>query len=231
MNTLVLKFKDRVIKEYELKENRINIGRDQVNNIVVDNIGISRNHAKIELQGGKYVLTDLNSTNGTFVNKKRIKQITLRNNDEIIIGKHVIVFQSENHPQEQVQAGDFESTVILNTEQQRQLLAKQLNKPKQTHSDKIAKLIVTDSESRKEYNLTKEITVIGKSPSSDVVIKGFMVPQMTATIKKEGNLYYITGYGGWIKVSVNGRIAGRNWKLYSNDIIKVRNVEIIFQYS
>lgn len=231
MNTLLLKFKDRVIKEYTLEENRINIGRDPVNNIVVDNIGISRNHAKIELQGGKYVLTDLNSTNGTFLNKKRIKQITLKNNDEIIIGKHVIVFKSDDHPQEQVQVGDFESTVILNTEQQRELLAKQLKKSAHTLPDKIAKLIVTDSENRKEYKLTKEITVIGKSPTSDVVIKGFMVPQMTATIKKEGDSYYITGYGGWISVSVNGRIAGKNWKLYSNDIIKVRNVEIIFQHS
>ncbi len=47
MTKLILKFKDRVIKEFEVAEDPINIGRDQVNDIVIDNIGISRNHAKI----------------------------------------------------------------------------------------------------------------------------------------------------------------------------------------
>lgn len=231
MTKLILKFKDRVIKEFEVAEDPINIGRDQVNDIVIDNIGISRNHAKIELQGKKYVLTDLNSTNGTFVNKKKIKQTILKDKDEIIIGKHMIFFISEeDQPKEKSNFENFESTVILNTAQQRELLAKQQKKSR-TFSDKHAKLIVIDSSKRKEYKLTKEVTVIGKSPTSDVEIKGFLVPQMAATIKKEGNSYYITGYGGWINVNVNGKVAGKSWKLYPNDIIKIRKVEIIFQQS
>ncbi len=142
----------------------------------------------------------------------------------------IFFISEEDQPKEKSNFENFESTVILNTAQQRELLAKQQKKSR-TFSDKHAKLIVIDSSKRKEYKLTKEVTVIGKSPTSDVEIKGFLVPQMAATIKKEGDSYYITGYGGWINVNVNGKVAGKSWKLYPNDIIKIRKVEIIFQQS
>ena len=74
------------------------------------------------------------------------------------------------------------------------------------------------------------MTVIGKSHTSDVVLNGLLIPQMVATIKKEGKSFYISGYGGWIQVNVNGRILGKKWKLYPNDTIEVRKVKIIFEY-
>ena len=71
MDKLILKFKDRIIKEFEATEDLIRIGRDADNEIVIDNAAISRHHVKIERTGGRYTVSDLNSTNGTFLNKKK----------------------------------------------------------------------------------------------------------------------------------------------------------------
>lgn len=231
MYKLILKFKDKVIKEFPLMDNEVTIGRDAENEIAIDNSAISRHHAKIELVGGKYFVSDLGSTNGTFLNEKRIKQeLKLKSGDEIIVGKHTIVFVSEAEEKEKtVGMVDLGGTVILDTAQQKELLGKQLQSAKATHKEKSARLLIIQSDEQREYKLTKETTVIGKSSVSDVVLKGFFVPQIAARIKKEGKTYYISGYGGWINVTVNDRIVGDNWKLYPNDIIQIRRIKIIFK--
>jgi len=230
MDKLILKFGDRVIKEYLITKNLIKIGREPDNDIVVDSAGLSRHHAKIEEIGEDYVLSDLGSTNGTFVNKKKITQVTLQHADKIIVGKHLIIFQSEQEEEETApKTANFESTMVLNTQQQKELFALQAKKSGQEHAEKNAKLIVIQSDTRKEYKLTKDETVMGKSPNSDVKLEGFLVPQLAAKIKKEGDTYLINPYGGWVSIFVNGKQIGRNWKLYNNDIIKVRNIEIIFK--
>ena len=230
MDKLILKFKDNVIKEYPIAGDRIKIGREEDNDIVIDNAAVSRHHAKIERAGGGYVVSDLNSTNGTFVNENRITQgVKLQDGDIIIVGKHTITLESEFKVEAQP-AADFGGTMILDTKQQHELLGKQMKAAVTPVEEKQAKLIVIQSGERKEYKITKDVTVIGKSRTSDVVLEGFLVPQMAATIKKEGKSFYITGYGGWIRVNVNGRIAGKNWKLYPNDTIEVRKVKIIFEY-
>lgn len=231
MDKLILRFKDRVIKEYPITGNQIKIGRGADNDIIIDNSAISRHHAEIDVEDGHYIISDLNSTNGTFVNEKRIKErLKLMDGDKIIVGKHTIVFESENKMEGKADIADFAGTVILNTAQQRELLAKEQKSSGSTSIEKTAKLIIVQSGEQREHKLNKDVTVIGKSPASDVVLRGFLIPQTAVTIKREGGSYYITGYGGWIKVNVNGRIVGKNWKLYPNDTIEIRNVKIIFQY-
>lgn len=71
---------------YNLKPTQITIGRANTNTIVVADQTVSSNHAQFNFEGGQYVLTDLNSTNGTFVNGKRITKQALRNGDLIRMG-------------------------------------------------------------------------------------------------------------------------------------------------
>jgi|TARA_B100002003_G_C14032543_1_gene497691 pSer/pThr/pTyr-binding forkhead associated (FHA) protein len=230
MDKLVLKFKDKVIKECPITGDQIKIGRDEDNDIVIDNAAVSRHHAKIKRAGDGYVVEDLGSTNGTFVNENRItQQEKLQDGDIVIVGKHSILLESEFKVETQAGA-DFGGTMILDTKQQHELLNKQRKATVTPVEEKQAKLIVVQSGERKEYKITKDVTVIGKSHTSDVVLNGLLIPQMVATIKKEGKSFYISGYGGWIQVNVNGRILGKKWKLYPNDTIEVRKVKIIFEY-
>ena len=82
---IVLKFNDSVIRQINSDKSEITIGRDAETDIQIDNISVSRVHAKI-LKGPKhYVLHDLSSTNGTFVNGKKVKKKYLKEDETLKI--------------------------------------------------------------------------------------------------------------------------------------------------
>ena len=98
MAKLVLMFNEQVIREFPFVKESMSIGRKPENDIHIDNLGVSGNHAKIDKTGFAYTLTDLQSTNGTFVNEKKIVSHSLKHGDSITIGKHVVLFlASEKH--------------------------------------------------------------------------------------------------------------------------------------
>ena len=88
MLTISLKFNEKVLKTIESDKNEIMIGRNAENDIVIENLAVSKVHARIVKQDGAYYIEDLNSTNGTYLNKIRITKKDLKNNDIISIGKH-----------------------------------------------------------------------------------------------------------------------------------------------
>ena len=93
---LVLMFNDSVLRQIESDKKEITIGRDSENDIQIDNISVSRVHAKIIEGPNYYLLQDLSSTNGTFVNGKRVNQKYIKEDDEIVIGKHTIMVDINN---------------------------------------------------------------------------------------------------------------------------------------
>jgi pSer/pThr/pTyr-binding forkhead associated (FHA) protein len=87
-------FNGECINTFELDEPVFFVGRLPENAISIANMGVSRRHAKIEEDADRqYVITDLNSLNGTYVNGKRIKKANLNNGDKIAIGKYTIVYE------------------------------------------------------------------------------------------------------------------------------------------
>lgn len=101
MARLILKLKDDILKEITFKKKmQITIGRDPSNDIQLDNLSVSRFHARIFKQGWPFYIKDLKSTNGTFLNGRFASFEGLSNNDRITIGKYTIVFLSEE--------GDYE---------------------------------------------------------------------------------------------------------------------------
>lgn len=71
------------------------IGRSETCDLVVRDPGISRRHAILDCRKGKYVLTDLNSTNGTYVNGTRVQRHELQDGDQIKMGDSVFIFKIE----------------------------------------------------------------------------------------------------------------------------------------
>ncbi|MBI3755514.1 MAG: FHA domain-containing protein [Deltaproteobacteria bacterium] len=98
MPKFILKFQGVLIKEYNLDKPCLTIGRKEDNDICIDNMSVSGHHARIDKAEEPpviyFTVTDLNSTNGTFVNGKRIAAATtLKLNDWITIGKHILYFK------------------------------------------------------------------------------------------------------------------------------------------
>ena len=84
-----------VIKEVQLTTDRMTLGRRPYNDIVIDNLAVSGEHAVVQMVGSEVFLEDLNSTNGTYINGKAVKKQLLQNNDTIEIGKYKIRFQGD----------------------------------------------------------------------------------------------------------------------------------------
>ena len=82
-----------VIKEVQLTKDRTTLGRRPYNDVVIDNLAVSGEHAVLQMMGGEVYLEDLNSTNGSYINGKAIKKQLLQSEDVIEIGKDRIKFQ------------------------------------------------------------------------------------------------------------------------------------------
>ncbi|MBN2029955.1 FHA domain-containing protein [bacterium] len=78
-----------------LKEEEVVIGRDEDADVTIEDDRLSRKHCKIAQVGGQFVISDLNSSNGTFVNGVKVTEKTLENNDKIQIGSNVLQFKVE----------------------------------------------------------------------------------------------------------------------------------------
>jgi predicted component of type VI protein secretion system len=75
-----------------LEGSQLNIGRDSSNEIVINDAEVSRRHARLTFQGGKYVLEDLGSTNGTFVNGQRLAGPRVLKAGEVIsLGEQIVL--------------------------------------------------------------------------------------------------------------------------------------------
>lgn len=80
-------------KRLIITEQKLSIGRDKESTMQVVDVEVSRNHAEIRLLNTSFVLIDLQSTNGTYVNGQRVQEHTLQNFDQIKIGSTILLFQ------------------------------------------------------------------------------------------------------------------------------------------
>jgi hypothetical protein len=95
MGKLVIKFQNKLIGEVNLKLGDTTIGRKPGSDIVLDDAVVSAEHAVVRTVGVKSTIQDLDSTNGTFVENRRVKQHELRNGETIIIGGHSMIYRDE----------------------------------------------------------------------------------------------------------------------------------------
>jgi len=86
------------VKFYPLAKPIINIGRRLENDLVIDDPRVSRNHAQLRAIEGNYVLIDLSSTAGTFVNGNRVTQTIIYPNDSISLGGVIVTYYQDNPP-------------------------------------------------------------------------------------------------------------------------------------
>jgi len=112
MAKLILSMDGLVLKEIPLSKERTTIGRKPSNDIQIDNLAVSGEHAVIVTIMNDSFLEDLGSTNGTIVNGNPVKKHFLQNNDVIELGKYKLKFLAEPGAQPAA-AADFEKTMVL----------------------------------------------------------------------------------------------------------------------
>lgn len=218
MAKLILMFKDQVVNEFPFFRESITIGRKPENTIQIDNLAVSGDHAKIDKTGSNFILTDLQSTNGTFVNDKKISSHILKDRDKILIGKHVLLFMASET--DRAEQASIDHTMILDTAQQRELLSKQESIAGKAKKQ-IGILSFLGNSDVDDIKLTKKFIRIGKADNCEVKLSGMFMGSIAATISKRPSGYTITFTGGMTKLKVNGQVVKDHMQLNDYDTIEL----------
>ena len=232
MPVLTLKFKKNTIAEYTLQNGKsMTIGRRSNNDVVIENLAVSGHHAKIDSVGDGFVLTDLQSKNGCFVNEQLVTSHWLKHNDVVNIGKHTLIFsykQDESRPDDG--SGEkMDRTMVMDTNKYRDMKSKSNSQAAQKKLEGGPMGVLSYlSGGEGEVELNKKLIKIGKDSASDIVVSGLGIGQTAATISMRPNGYYLSHVGGLIKAKVNGEAVKESIQLKEFDVIELGSKKMQF---
>jgi pSer/pThr/pTyr-binding forkhead associated (FHA) protein len=112
MAKIIIKFNNDVVDHVDLRQGDMKIGRKPGCEIQIDNLSVSGEHANIFTVGEDSFIQDLGSTNGTFINNKKISKHHLKNGDTVVIGKHSLIYLTESTRASRA-PDEFAKTVII----------------------------------------------------------------------------------------------------------------------
>lgn len=231
MPTFTLKFKENVVAEYTLgKGESMTIGRREDNKVCIENLAVSGHHAKIDSVGDAFLLTDLQSRNGSFVNDQQITSHWLKNGDVITIGKHTLTVGFESgESQAKAPMDKMDQTMVMDTEKYRSLLAKSASQDETKILEKEKSAILSYlAGGEGEIELSKKLIKIGKDSSCDIVVGGLMMGHTAATISRRPNGYFLSYVGGMAKPKVNGETIKESIQLNEFDTIELGGLKLQF---
>lgn len=242
MPVLTLKFKENEIKSFPLQKGEtITIGRKSSNTVIIENLAVSGHHAKVDSVGEGFLLADLQSKNGTFVNEQLINTHWLKHEDVVTIGKHTLVFayaEDEERPAEEEpeQPEGMDQTMVMNAQQQQAAmgssgdtkpeLPESTADPEKTLPQEAAAVLTYLTGGQGEFEMAKKIVKIGKAAANDLVVGGLMVGQTAATISQRPNGYYLSYVSGMSKPKVNGQAVKTSIQLNDFDEIEIGNTKL-----
>ncbi len=219
---VILKLHESVLKEVELKE-QLTIGRKAGNDLVIEDQAVSGRHARIVKIHSVYFLEDLNSTNGTHVNGRKIDRKQLKDTDVITIGTHRLVFRDEVRNDSvpvRPLAADSDQTMIVTG-------AIQSGRAGTCRQSPVVR-IVSGRTDRSEYPLTKQLSIIGTQDDAAIKLTGWFAPKTAAMIgRREDGCFIATAEGGKI-IKVNGQVVTGQVDLKNGDLIEVAGVKMSF---
>jgi pSer/pThr/pTyr-binding forkhead associated (FHA) protein len=244
MSKLTLQYEGIVLKEYALGTG-VTIGRLPDNAVIIDNPAVSGHHARMYPDGNQVIIEDLHSTNGTFVNGRPVTRQVLQHGDELLVGKHQLVFYRTAADPQPVSTTPMEGlgdTVYLDTKQHRALRATlesaRVEAAKSITPRPVASAapaprygvlrVVAGRAEQEEYDLGAHTSLIGRSDTALVRLRGWFKPSVAVAIARSGNTYIATALGG--KPLVNDeRLAGRH-DLQDGDRLSVSGLVLEFRW-
>lgn len=232
MAKMILSMDGLVLKEIQLDKERLTIGRKPHNDIQIDNLAISGEHAAIVTILNDSFLEDMNSTNGTLVNGQPIKKHFLRNNDVVELGKYKLKYMADLNDtaatiDEHEKAAAPRATPLRPEEMQlvdggtrsnfgtRSAVGTRSNVAAGVGAAAVQ--LLSGANLGKELELTKTLTTLGKP--------GLQV----AVIAKRPNGYFITHVEGTSFPVVNGKVLdAQAHPLADHDVIEIAGIKMEF---
>ena len=222
MGKLVVSLDGVVIKEVQITKDKTTLGRRPYNDIVIDNLAVSGEHAVLQMVGADVFIEDLNSTNGTYINGKAVKKQLLSHNDTVEIGKYKIKFIVDD-------GTDYEKTMIMKAGTRPPEMAGQA-RASGCGASGFGSLgastipasirVLNGAAAGREVALTKVVTTVGK-PGVQV-----------ASITKRPGGYVLAHVEGALQPTVNGNpVVGETVHLKNGDVIELAGTQMQFVQS
>ncbi|MFM9916053.1 MAG: FHA domain-containing protein [Rhizobacter sp.] len=214
MGKLVVSLDGVVIKEVQVTKDKTTLGRRPYNDIVIDNLAVSGEHAVLQMLGADVFIEDLNSTNGTYINGKAIKKQLLVHNDTVEIGKYKIKYLVAD-------GTDYEATQIMRPGSHASAAPVQPGlQPASTFGalgTTASIKVLNGAAAGREVSLTKVVTTIGK-PGVQV-----------ASITKRPTGYVFAHVEGSARPTVNGNpLVTETTQLKDGDVIELAGTQMQF---
>jgi pSer/pThr/pTyr-binding forkhead associated (FHA) protein len=218
MGKLVVSLDGVVIKEVQITKDKTTLGRRPYNDMVIDNLAVSGEHAVLQMVGNDVFIEDLNSTNGTYINGKAVKKQLLAHNDTVEIGKYKIKYLTDEH-------ADYEKTMIMRPGAAAQPPAFSPTQPPSSGFGPLGTVngnpasikVLNGAASGREVALTKVVTTVGK-PGVQV-----------ASITRRPSGYVFAHVEGSARPVVNGTpLAGDSVPLHHGDVIELAGTQMQF---
>lgn len=249
MSQIVFKFKEKILGGFSLIDRKkLTIGRHLSNDIVIDNLAVSGYHARVEARQDGFVIIDLQSKNGTYLNNEPVTEAYLSDKDIIFIGKHSLVVDlmgeidvsaavgTAASPEGATPTFSDDQTMVLDTTHARQLrgedAAPEDTIAEQFHPERDILCFLQGGEG--ELELSQKPVSIGNNEDADIVITGLwsiVVGGPAATINKQAGEYFLRYTGGLIKPKRNGASVKGTVKLNHEDIVDVGPIKLQIQLS
>ncbi|MBF0098094.1 MAG: FHA domain-containing protein [Magnetococcales bacterium] len=200
MAKVIVKFKETVRSHITLQKACTSIGRTSANDIAIENLAVSRRHAEIVRLQDRFLLRDLHSSNGTYVNGLRIVEHTLCDGDTILIGKHTLLFIVDDalalamvaapkvgHDPDTFLRSTMEWEVpVVDADAATTLLAASVDSPP------AFLLVRAGSLEQDRYLLSAEATMIGAADYADIRLTATNAPAVAAVIRRRSTGYDIS---------------------------------------
>ena len=220
MAKLIIKFNDVVIDQIVLKQGDMNIGRRPGCDILLDNLSVSGNHASIFTIGEDSFIQDLNSTNGTFINNKRIAKHHLEDGDVVMIGNHTLAYHNENAAKS---ASNLAKTVILSAQKQDDIVSQvaRASRPEVAKTQEPPKqgslFILSGTNNGKRIDLTMATTNLGRAG------------KRAGVIARNGNRFLLLPGDDGQTPRLNGtKVGGAGEELKNGDMIEIADARMQF---
>jgi predicted component of type VI protein secretion system len=217
-----------LMNQVELNKEQLTIGRSADSDIVLDNAGVSSRHATIQKEGGGYVIADSGSSNGVFVNGKKIDRHTLEYRDEIQIYNYVCKYMASRGLQgiadpDLAQDADLsqDGTMEVNISDVQDLL-------KLRERKKTAYVELLDAKGKQSRFIIKEQECkIGGSKECDIRTPRWLSFGLAAEIQRNAAGYHLLPKR-WGRVILNDEPLKRPVRLMDGDYLRVNNLSMRF---
>lgn len=208
-----LHLNDREIGRWILDDQPLKIGRTPDNDIVIDNLAVSRHHATIELSADGPRIVDQGSVNGLIVDGSQLGEQSVHDGLSVLVGKHTLSFEAEAGRGGDIlpnDTGGFEATIQA------------------TATPRIANPAALIGEDDEKHPIDHAVFLLGKSDIADIRLDGMLIADFHAEIKVENGEHRISHVDGRRKVTVNGEKIAEHL-LEDGDVIEIAGKCFRFQ--